>query len=61
MVEALRDALLEREELIGDEILEVIRSSHPATRRDRGHPAGRGHPHLVGQHRGAGLIAGSGR
>ena len=30
VVEALRDALLEREELIGDEILEVIRSSQPA-------------------------------
>ena len=30
MVEALRDALLERHELIGDEILEVIRSAGPA-------------------------------
>ena len=29
MVEALRDALLDREELIGDEILEVIRGSQP--------------------------------
>jgi cell division protease FtsH len=32
VVEALRDALLQREELIGDEILEVIRQSHPAAR-----------------------------
>jgi cell division protease FtsH len=30
VVEALRDALLERQELIGEEILEVIRSSQPA-------------------------------
>ena len=30
VVEALRDALLERQELIGDDILEVIRSSQPA-------------------------------
>jgi ATP-dependent Zn protease len=29
VVEALRDALLEREELIGDDILAVIRGSHP--------------------------------
>jgi hypothetical protein len=29
VVEALRDALLEREELIGDDILEVIRRSQP--------------------------------
>jgi hypothetical protein len=32
VVEALRDALLEREELIGDDILEVIRGSQPAAR-----------------------------
>ncbi|MGD0392436.1 MAG: AAA family ATPase [Acidimicrobiales bacterium] len=30
VVEALRDALLERQELIGEDILEVIRSSQPA-------------------------------
>jgi len=30
VVEALRDALLDRHELIGDEILEVIRSAGPA-------------------------------
>ena len=30
VVEALRDALLDREELIGDEILEVIRNTRPA-------------------------------
>ncbi len=30
VVEALRDALLERQELIGEEILDVIRSSQPA-------------------------------
>jgi ATP-dependent Zn protease len=30
VVEALRDALLEREELIGDDILEVIRGSQPS-------------------------------
>ena len=30
VVEALRDALLEREELIGDDILEVIRESQPS-------------------------------
>ncbi|HEX3980779.1 MAG TPA: hypothetical protein VHW93_06130, partial [Acidimicrobiales bacterium] len=29
VVEALRDALLDREELIGDDILEVIRGSQP--------------------------------
>jgi hypothetical protein len=29
VVEALRDALLEREELIGDDILDVIRSAQP--------------------------------
>jgi hypothetical protein len=29
VVESLRDALLEREELIGDDILAVIRGSHP--------------------------------
>ncbi len=29
MVEALRDALLEREELIGDEILDVIGGATP--------------------------------
>ncbi len=30
VVEALRDALLEREELIGDDILQVIRESQPS-------------------------------
>ena len=30
MVEALRDALLERQELIGDDILAVIRESQPS-------------------------------
>ena len=38
VVEALRDALLERQELIGDDILEVIRGSQPA-RPDTGLPA----------------------
>jgi ATP-dependent Zn protease len=33
VVEALRDALLEREELIGDDILEVIRGSQPGLAR----------------------------
>ena len=33
VVEALRDALLERQELIGDDILEVIRGSQPAPAR----------------------------
>ena len=51
VVEALRDALLEREELIGDDILEVIRGSQPGPptpwpaggpgRRRRGTPADR--------------------
>ena len=39
VVEALRDALLERQELIGDDILEVIRSSQPAP--DPGPPVDR--------------------
>jgi len=43
VVEALRDALLEREELIGDDILEVIRCSQGAEPGDgAGHESGVG-------------------
>ena len=45
VVEALRDALLERDELVGDEILDVIRSSQPsppAGPAPRHQPVGRG-------------------
>ena len=52
VVEALRDALLEREELIGDEILQVIRESQPPSGSSGAGPAdrpvssvGHGHPH----------------
>jgi len=38
VVEALRDALLDREELIGEDILEVIRGSQPAASEERGLP-----------------------
>ena len=39
VVEALRDALLDREELIGDEILTVIRGSQPSGRWPPARPA----------------------
>ena len=51
MVEALRDALLERHELIGDEILEVIRGRNPW-------PPGGAAPHPV---RPAAAAPGAGR
>ena len=38
VVEALRDALLDRHELVGDEILEVIRSAGPTLASPVGHP-----------------------
>ena len=42
VVEALRDALLEREELIGDDILNVIRESQPSDLLGRGATGGVG-------------------
>jgi ATP-dependent Zn protease len=52
VVEALRDALLEREELIGDDILSVIRESQPSGAGDAdGGAGGEGVGSLLTAHR----------